>query len=91
MSIKVAFEQMGGTTSSGTRGIVVPKGAIQNQDGHDVVFVVQNGRAERRAVTVASALNDETTLSAGISGGEKVIVDPPQDVKDGAKVKEKKQ
>jgi RND family efflux transporter MFP subunit len=91
MSIKVAFEQVGGSSSSGTRAIVVPKGAIQNQDGRDVVFVVQNGRAERRAVTVASALTDETTLSAGISGGEKVIVDPPQDVKDGAKVKEKKQ
>jgi RND family efflux transporter MFP subunit len=91
MSIKVAFEQAGGNTDSATRAIVVPKGAIQNQDGRDVVFVVQNGRAERRAVTVTSALNDETTLSAGVSGGEKVIVDPPQEVKDGAKVKEKKQ
>src|SRR5215472_2570428 len=30
MSIKVAFEQMGGSTASGTRAIVVPKGAIQN-------------------------------------------------------------
>ena len=91
MSIKVAFEQVGVTSGSATRAIVVPKSAIQNQDGHDVVFVVQNGRAERRAVTVVSVLNDQTTLGAGVSSGEKVIVDPPQDVKDGAKVKEKKQ
>ena len=85
------FEQVGVTSGSATRAIVVPKSAIQNQDGHDVVFVVQNGRAERRAVTVVSVLNDQTTLGAGVSSGEKVIVDPPQEVKDGAKVKEKKQ
>jgi RND family efflux transporter MFP subunit len=91
MSVKVAFQELGGAPATGTRAIVVPKGAIQSQDGRDVVFVIQNGRAERRAVTVTSALNDETTVSAGVSGGEKVVVDPPQALKDGANVKEKKQ
>src|SRR5204863_4457485 len=65
MSAKVAFHQMGGGATAATRMTVVPKGAIQNQDGHDVVFVINNGRAERRAITVASVMNDEATVSAG--------------------------
>jgi RND family efflux transporter MFP subunit len=89
MSVKVAFHEITSATPAGTRTILVPKGAVQNRDGHDVVFVVQNGRAERRAVTVAGVLNDEATIGAGLTGGEKVIVDPPQDLKDGASVKEK--
>jgi multidrug efflux pump subunit AcrA (membrane-fusion protein) len=46
-------------------------------DGRDVVFVVQDGHAERRAVTVSDTQNDDSVLSAGVSAGEKVIVDAP--------------
>jgi multidrug efflux pump subunit AcrA (membrane-fusion protein) len=55
-----------------------------------VVLLVQNGRAERRAVTVDSTSGDEAVISAGVSTGEKVIVDSPTGLTDGAKVKEAK-
>ena len=61
-----------------------------NRDGHDVVFVVQDGHAERRAVTVSGTQDDDSALSAGVAGGEKVVVDAPADLKDGMAVKEKK-
>jgi hypothetical protein len=35
-------------------------------------------------------MNDEATITAGVSGGEKIVVNPPSTLKDGAKVKEKK-
>jgi RND family efflux transporter MFP subunit len=87
MSVKVAFHDQGGAAA--TRTVTVPKTAVQSRDGRDVVFIVQNGRAERRAVTVSDAQGDAAVLSAGLSAGEKVIVNPPADLKDGAAVQEK--
>jgi len=66
----------------------VPKTAVQEQDGHDIIFVVTDGRAERRAVTVTDTQNDDSVIDAGVSGGEKVIVNAPANLKDGMAVKE---
>ncbi len=88
MSAKVAFRDNGGAAT--VRAVLVPKTAVLNRDGHDVVFVVRDGRAERRAVTVSDTQNDDSALSAGVADGEKVIVDAPSDLKDGMAVKEKK-
>jgi RND family efflux transporter MFP subunit len=90
MAVKVAFLETAGAPAAAALAVLVPKSALQNQDGHDVVFAVQNGRAERRAVTVSDTQGDDAVLSAGMSAGEKVIVDPPPGLKDGAAVKEKK-
>jgi HlyD family secretion protein len=89
MAVKVAFREAGGATA-GSRVLIVPKAAVLNRDGRDVVFVVQNGRAERRAVTVAAAQSDEAVLTAGVASGERVIVDAPAGLADGARVKEAK-
>jgi HlyD family secretion protein len=90
MSIKVAFREAAGPGSVAQRTVVVPKAALHQQDGHDVVLVVQNDRAERRAVTVSSSTGEETTISAGLSAGEKVILEWPAGLTDGVKVKEQK-
>ncbi len=87
MSVKVAFHDGGGTAAG--RAVIVPKYSVLSRDGRDVVFVVQNGRAERRAVTVTDTQGDDSVLSAGVAAGEKVIVDAPADLKDGLAVKEK--
>jgi RND family efflux transporter MFP subunit len=86
MSVKVAFRDTG--TSTAGRAVVIPKNALRSQDGRDVVFVIQNGRAERRAVTVNLAQNDDVVLGAGVSAGERVILNPPPQLEDAAKVKE---
>jgi len=93
MSVKVAFREAAGNgvaTGTASRAIVVPKGAVQKQEGRDVVLVVQNGRTERRAVVVNSTLDNEVTLSAGVTAGETVVVDWPAGLTAGAAVKEKK-
>jgi RND family efflux transporter MFP subunit len=89
MSVKVAFRDSGGTPASHT--VLVPKNSVLNRDGRDVVFLVQNGHAERRAVTVTDTQNDDSVLGAGVSSGEKVIVNAPASLQDGMAVKEKKQ
>jgi hypothetical protein len=72
------------------RTVIVPKGAIQQQDGRDVVLVVHGTRAERRAVTVSQTRQDEAVISAGLAAGEKVIVDGPKGLTDGSAVVEKR-
>lgn len=89
MAVKVAFRDTGATPAAGAvRLVVVPKSAVLSRDGHDVVFVITQGRAERRAVTVASVEGDEATLSAGVSAGEKVATEAPPGLGEGASVKE---
>jgi RND family efflux transporter MFP subunit len=88
MSVKVAFRDNGGPAVGHT--VMVPKSSVLNHDGRDVVFVVNNGKAERRAVTVTDTQNDNSVLSAGVAAGEKIIVNAPADLQDGMAVKEKK-
>ncbi len=92
MAVKVAFQASESAASPSTRvqSVVVPKAAIQQTDGHDVVWVVRGGLVERRAITVSAADNDQATVVAGLSGGEKVVLDAPANLQDGAHVKEAK-
>jgi RND family efflux transporter MFP subunit len=90
MSIKVGFRDAAPAGALSGHAVTVPKNAIHQQEGHDVVMVVRENRAERRAVTVGSTVNDAATISAGLSDGEKVIVDWPPGLADGSTVKEQK-
>ena len=90
MSVKVAFHDTAAAQAATTRLVIVPKIAVQNIDGRDIVWVVNNSRAERRAVTVRDTQNDDSVLSAGVSAGERVITEPVAGLKDGAAVKESK-
>jgi RND family efflux transporter MFP subunit len=90
MAVKVAFRDTG-TLPAGApgRSVLLPKNAVQSLDGRDIVFVIQNGRAERRAVTVTGALEGDVTLSAGVAAGERVALDFPPGLTDGANVRER--
>jgi HlyD family secretion protein len=89
MAVKVGFRDAGAASAApATRLVLVPKGAVQSVDGRDVVYVITGGRAERRAVTVAGTQSDESTVSAGLAAGERIVVDAPAALTDGAAVKE---
>jgi HlyD family secretion protein len=90
MSVKVAFREAGGSGPVAGRTVIVPKTAVQQQNGRDVVLVVLSGRAERRAVTVSKTRFDEVVISAGVGAGERVVVDWPSGLTDGAAVVEKR-
>lgn len=91
MAVKVAFRESTGSAPATSRTLIVPKSAIRSQDGRDVVLLVQNGRAERRAIAVNSISGDEALIGAGLSVGERVITDSPTGLGDGVTVKEAKQ
>jgi hypothetical protein len=69
---------------------MIPKVAVQNQAGHDVVWVVQSGRVERRAITVGDTKAENVVVVAGLSAGERVVADGAQKLSEGSRVKESK-
>jgi HlyD family secretion protein len=92
MAVKVAFREtsLPDAAVAAARRVILPKPAVRNADGRDVVFVMRDNRVERRAVTVASAQNNEVTVSAGVAPGEKVVVEASADLADGVAVTERK-
>jgi hypothetical protein len=88
MGVKVAFREAVGPAPAAARNVLVPKSAVQQQEGRDVVLVVQKGRAERRAVTVHSTTADEAIIVAGLAAGEKIVADWPQGLTGGMRITE---
>ena len=89
MSVKVAF-QTAGDSKPVERSITIPKSALRQRDGRDVVWVVRDGRIEARAVTVGATRGDEVTIAGGLNGGERVVLDGPANLAEGARVTETK-
>jgi RND family efflux transporter MFP subunit len=88
MAVKVAFRATGEPATTANSAVLIPKSAVRKQDGRDIVMLVQNGRAERRAVTVNSVTGAEAAIGVGVSAGDKVITGSPEGLTDGSKVRE---
>jgi RND family efflux transporter MFP subunit len=93
MGVRVSFEEKahgGESAQQRPRGVLVPAGALHHEGNEDVVFVLKDRRAQRRAVTLGAGSGDPRPVLAGLSPGESVIVDAPADLKDDALVTEVK-
>jgi HlyD family secretion protein len=93
MGVKVAFlaEEEGAPTAAPRGVLVVPRSAVRKDGGRDVIFVVRDGRVERRAVGLSTAPGDEAVVLSGLSAGDQVVVEGPPDLKDGARVSVQKE
>ncbi len=87
MGVKVAFITSEPAAAASTPAVEVPKSAVRRDGEQDVVFVVSNDRAERRAVKVLTTEGDKTRLASGVADGERVVVEAPADLEDGDAVK----
>jgi len=64
----------------------LPAAALRKDGEQDVVFVMHDGKAERRAVKLGGNLGDNRQVLAGVSAGERVITEAPATLKDGDEV-----
>jgi RND family efflux transporter MFP subunit len=90
MGVKVSFlrdEPTGAQAAQTTPRVLVPKAAVRTADGRKIVFVLKQDRIERRAVSVGLEQGDQIEVVSGVTAGERVVVDGPQTLKDGDKVK----
>ena len=69
--------------------LMVPKAAVRTSNGQSIVFVVRDERVERRAVKIGAVEGDRTEILSGLSVGDRVVVEGPDTLVDGARVKER--
>ena len=86
MGVRVSFLEKKDANRAPLPGVLVPKSAIVQRDGRDVVFVVKDGRAERTAVTTGADFSDLKQVTQGLGAGAEVVTTPAADLKDGEKV-----
>ena len=66
--------------------LVAPEEAIVPERGGQFVFVVQNGVAEKRAVTLGRRIPGFVEVVTGLSSGDTIITEGTHKVRDGSKV-----
>jgi RND family efflux transporter MFP subunit len=93
MGIKVSFLNDRAAPTAGDVAprarLLVPKTAVRTQNGASVIFVVQSDRVERRAVKLGVEDKGQIEVVSGINAGERVVVEGPPTLEDGARVKER--
>lgn len=86
MGVKVAFREATGDTSTPLAKTVVPQEALLTDNGRSVVFIVNDGAVERRAVTPGRSLGSDVEIMAGVSPGERLAVTGLEQLSDGMRV-----
>jgi HlyD family secretion protein len=69
--------------------VSVPKAAIATRDGKPLVFLLREGKAVARAVTLGTERQDQVVIQEGLAGGESILLKPPDTLKDGDPVRVK--
>ena len=89
MGVKVAFlrDAPAAGDAPSAPAVIVPKAAIRSTDGQQIVFVLNDDRVERRAIRAGLETGDQVEVLSGVRAGERVVIEGPQALKDGDKVK----
>ncbi len=88
MGVKVSFLDEAIRQEASSRPVVLaPEAAVRESDGLKVVFVVSGDTLERRAVQVGGRQGKAVEVLAGLSVGERVVVEGPEDLAGGDRVK----
>ncbi len=68
-------------------GVLVPAAAIVERDGKDVAFAINGDAVQQRALKLGRTLGDDREVLQGLSGGDAVVLDPPEQLVDGSRVR----
>ena len=71
-----------GSDANRTPIVLVPKRAVAEQNGQSFVWVVTDGSATRRPVTLGAERLDQVEVRSGVVPGEALIVNPPAGLTD---------
>jgi RND family efflux transporter MFP subunit len=87
MSAKVAFLSRPSLPEDQTACLAFPFSALVNGEGGPSVFRVREGRAEKRPVRTGRRFGDLVEALEGVEAGDRVVVAPPEKLRDGSKVR----
>jgi RND family efflux transporter MFP subunit len=93
MGVKVAFlenEQPAAKDKSKDKGpqavAFIPKGAVRSDANASFVFLVRDGKVERRAVSLGMDRGTDVAILAGVTPGDSLVVKGPESLHDGDKI-----
>ena len=91
MGVRVSFLEQKQDTQQPTQapqGALVPTTAIAQRGGQGVIFLVNGDHVQQRSVSpAASKMGEQSLLPTGVQVGDTVVVSPPDELKDGDRVK----
>ena len=85
MAVKVAFQS--DESAPAGKSLTIPRSAVHDDAGRNVVWVISGDKAERRAVSVSQTTGDQSIVSAGLSPGETIVIESSAALEDGHRVK----
>jgi RND family efflux transporter MFP subunit len=92
MGVRVSFLEAAKPVAATKPGVLAPSAAIVQRDGKDVAFVVtelkdDGGVAQQRELKLGRTLGEDREVLEGLSGGDTVVVEPPEKLADGARLR----
>ena len=88
MGVKVSFQ--GGEQSAVTRSVKISTSAVHKDGAQPYVWLLKNSRIERRNIAVGPETFGEVSVLSNLFGGERIVIESSDNLKDGDSVKEKK-
>ena len=64
----------------------IPKSAVHSDSSSSFVYLLRDGKIERRAVSLGTDRGREVAVLAGVTPGDSVVVKGPESLRDGDKV-----
>jgi nitrous oxidase accessory protein NosD len=68
-------------------GVLAPGTAIVSRNDADVAFVVEGDTVVQRKLKLGRTLGDDREVLDGLAGGETVVVNPPETLADGGRIR----
>jgi HlyD family secretion protein len=91
MGVKVSFLSEAPVAVKGPEPkTYVPKSAVRGDGANSYVFLVHDGKVERRAVRLGTDRGTDVAVMAGVMPGDSLVVSGPPSLQDGDKVEIKK-
>ena len=86
MGVGVTFLREADTSAAPAAQSVtlVPQGAVKTENGAPYAFVVRGNSVERRAIKTGGTDGDRLEVTAGLKGGDQVVIAPPPELREGA-------
>ena len=93
MGVKVAFlaEEPPAAKEKGKEKVpqavaFIPKSAVRSDSSASFVFLIKDGKIERRAVSLGTERGTDIAVLAGVTPGDSLVVRGPESLRDGDKV-----
>jgi len=89
MGVKVSFLSEADPSRKAAAQALVPREAVRDSNGTKLAFRVVNNKLEQRTVKLGEERGTEVEIIDGLSSGDAVVVNGPQDMRDGQRAEVK--